>query len=97
MITLINKVTVVGDRDAFERAQKEIEEFMHAQPGARRFQLLQSPDRPDEFVEVAEWESRELHLKAVRNPEFLERAKALRAHAEFEREAYTVLRVAENG
>lgn len=93
MITLINKVTVVGDRDAFDRAQKDIEEFMHAQPGALRFQLLQAADHPDQFVEVAEWQSREHHLKAVQNPDFMSRAKALREHAEFERQSYSVLRL----
>jgi quinol monooxygenase YgiN len=95
MITLVNKVTVTGDLAEFERANLALAEFMREQPGARRFQLLRSMERPDVFVEVAEWDSREHHAAAISAPGFAERAKALRAVGEFERAMYTVVRTEE--
>jgi quinol monooxygenase YgiN len=95
MITLINKVTVTGDLAEFRRANEELADYMRVQPGARRFQLLQSTDAPEVFVEVAEWESREHHQRALQAPGFLDKAKALRAVADFERNLYTVVRTEE--
>ena len=92
MITLINKVTVTGDPAEFQRANLALAEFMRVQPGARRFQLLQAMDEPNVYVEVAEWESREHHAAAIQAPGFMERAKAMRAVADFDRAMYAVVR-----
>lgn len=95
MITLINKVTVTGDTARFEQVHADLAEHMRVQPGARRFQLLRSPQDPAVFVEVAEWESREHHKAALDGPGFLDKAKALRELATFERAMYEVVRTEE--
>ncbi|GIG63100.1 hypothetical protein Lfu02_74720 [Longispora fulva] len=95
MITLVNKVTVTGDLAEFERAHSAVAEFMRVQPGARRFQLLRSAEDPTVFVEVAEWESRDHHARALAAPGFYERAGVMRSLAEFERAMYDVVRTEE--
>ena len=95
MITLINKVTVTGDPEEFQRVHAELAEHMRVQPGARRFQLLRSPQDPAVYVEVAEWESRDHHKAALDGPGFMDKARSLRALASFERAMYDIVRTEE--
>lgn len=92
MITLINTVTVTGDREQFREANTALADYMSQQPGARRFQLLQAADDPDTFVEVAEWESPEHHRAAVSTDDFLGHVRKMSVVAKVQRATYQVLR-----
>ncbi|MFE7429450.1 antibiotic biosynthesis monooxygenase family protein [Streptomyces sp. NPDC057545] len=91
----INRFTVTGDPAEFERILGEINAHMSAQPGFRRHRLYRSAKDPQIYVETAEWDSAELHRKAIGTDAFRAGVKKVMAHATAEPAPFTVVR--ENG
>jgi quinol monooxygenase YgiN len=91
MVTLVNKLTVTGDIDEFNRILQRLTEFMRAQPGYLSSELLHSVRNPAVWVEVARWESAEAHIAAVTNPGFKERVAGLGAHASVDPDVYATV------
>lgn len=92
MFHFINRFTVTGDTEEFERILGEINAYMSAQPGFRRHRLYRSVKDPNVYVETAEWESAELHREALRGEGFLVGIKKVMAHASAEPAPFTVVR-----
>lgn len=65
MHVFVNRFTLTGDRDEFERLLEKITDYMAAQPGFRSYQLNRSAQDPAVYVEVAEWDGPEDHKRAV--------------------------------
>lgn len=95
MIVFINRFTVTGDPQEFERAFAETAAHLAEQPGFIRYRLVRSGDDPHVYANVAEWETGADLRAAVRGPEFDEHARQLRRLARSEPQLYDV--VAERG
>ncbi|MFG2121414.1 antibiotic biosynthesis monooxygenase family protein [Streptomyces sp. NPDC048710] len=91
MVTLINKFTVNGDFDEFERIWAQSADFMRSQKGFIGFKLHRSLSRPDVYVNVALWESQADHQRVLASPEFAEHIKELAAVAVPDPDLYTVV------
>ncbi|GLW74454.1 hypothetical protein Kpho02_67520 [Kitasatospora phosalacinea] len=65
MVTVINKLTVIGEADEFERSISAITDFMKQQPGFVSHQLYRSRNNPEVYVETAQWTAPELHRAAM--------------------------------
>jgi quinol monooxygenase YgiN len=70
MYTLINEFTVTGDVEEFRAVLADFNAYMSALPGSGAYRLFRSTKRPDVFIELAEWESAEAHLAAVKSEGF---------------------------
>ncbi|MFI0982681.1 antibiotic biosynthesis monooxygenase family protein [Streptomyces sp. NPDC021093] len=79
MITFVNTFEVHGTVAEFEEAFEKTSGFFSARPGFLNHRLLRHVDRPAQYVNVAEWESREHFEQALKHPDFVPHAKALRA------------------
>ncbi|GGZ81714.1 antibiotic biosynthesis monooxygenase family protein [Streptomyces echinoruber] len=77
MATLINELKVIGDVEDFERITAGITEYMRQQPGYISHRMLRSLRRPGVFVEIAEWERPEDHVRAVQSEGFRSRVQEL--------------------
>jgi heme-degrading monooxygenase HmoA len=77
MVVFVNKVTVVGKAEDFERVYGNIAEYLRTRPGLVRYQLLRSQKDPDTYFNVAEWETQEFFAAAMAEPEFRARLKLL--------------------
>lgn len=91
MVTLINKFTVNGDIEQFQKAVAGVSEFMRAQPGYLGHEMFQSLNKPEIFVEMARWDEAASHRKAVQSDEFRERVQALRGLATPDADLYAPL------
>lgn len=65
MFIFIDRMTVTGDVEEFERALAEISEYMAGQPGFRSHQLYQSASDPKVYVEIAHWQDAAAHKQAT--------------------------------
>ena len=70
MVTLVNKFTVTGNSDDFERIWKASSEFMLDQPGFISFQLIRSLTDRSVYFNVAEWADPESHTRVMRSAAF---------------------------
>ncbi len=77
MATLINELKVIGSVEDFHRITSEITEYMQQQPGYLSHKMLKSLRRENVFVEIAEWERAEDHVKAVTSDGFRSRVQKL--------------------
>ncbi|MEU1752734.1 AMP-binding protein [Micromonospora matsumotoense] len=65
VFVFIDRMTVTGDVEEFERALTQISEHMAQQPGFRSHQLYQSADDPKVYVEIAHWQDAAAHRRAT--------------------------------
>ncbi|MEU6479777.1 antibiotic biosynthesis monooxygenase family protein [Streptomyces sp. NPDC047017] len=79
MITFINRFTVTGPTEQFERAFDETSAFFAAQPGFVRHRLMRHAQDPAAYANVAEWQDEESFRKALDQPEFTAHRAALKA------------------
>ncbi|MFD7627296.1 antibiotic biosynthesis monooxygenase family protein [Streptomyces sp. NPDC059851] len=79
MITFINRFTVTGPTEEFERAFDETSLFFTGQPGFIRHRLMRHTDDPHTYANLAEWEDEESFRKALQQPEFAAHRAALKA------------------
>jgi len=79
--TVINRLTVTGDAEEFERILGKITEYMSAQPGFLGHTLYRSRRNPKVYVEIAHWASAEQHRAAMQGDGFRSQVKLLGAHA----------------
>ncbi len=70
MVTLLNRFTLHVDGEEFERVFAASSLFMRQQPGFIRHRLVRSLRDPKVYVNIAEWESPEHHMRAVRSDQF---------------------------
>ncbi len=70
MVTLVNKFTVTGTPEEFERVWKASSEFMRNQPGFVSFRLVRSLGDPQVYINVAEWKDAESHRRVLASTEF---------------------------
>ncbi|MET8773070.1 antibiotic biosynthesis monooxygenase family protein [Streptomyces sp. NPDC004658] len=91
MVTLINKFTVKGNFDEFERIWAQSAEFMRSQPGFIGFKLHRSLSRPDVYVNVALWQTQADHQRVLASAEFGEHISQLANVAVPDPDLYTVV------
>ncbi|PKK13867.1 MAG: antibiotic biosynthesis monooxygenase [Thermomonospora sp. CIF 1] len=78
-VTLINRFTVTGSAEEFERAFATTAAYFAEQPGFIDHNLLRQTDEPRSYVNVARWTDGASLRAAVTRPEFKRHALALRA------------------
>ncbi|SEG93572.1 Acyl-CoA synthetase (AMP-forming)/AMP-acid ligase II [Actinacidiphila yanglinensis] len=61
----VNRFTVTGDAEEFERLLGKITDYMAGQPGFRSYKLYRSVQDRNVYVETAEWDDAAAHQKAV--------------------------------
>ena len=88
-ITFVNRFTVQGTPQDFERAFRGTAEFLRRQPGLVGWTLSQQVDAPGSYVNVAVWESEQAFRAAVSHPDFRQHAAAVRRLASSESALYT--------
>lgn len=88
-VIFVNKFTVHGPSEEFERVFAETSEFMARQPGFLRYTLLRRADEPHSYLNIAHWSDAESLRRAVARPEFRPHATALRALSTSEPNLYT--------
>ncbi|MFF0885087.1 antibiotic biosynthesis monooxygenase family protein [Streptomyces sp. NPDC003456] len=79
MVTFINRFTVTGPPDEFERLFEETSAFFRDRPGFLRHRLVRHTEQPGSYVNIAEWADAESFRAAVTHPDFAPHAAALRA------------------
>lgn len=84
MVTLVNRLTVTGCPEEFEKLLAGITEIMKAQPGFQSHQLYRSLRNPNVYVEVAQWSDAGAHKAAMQNPGFGANVAKLKALASAE-------------
>ncbi|GGV71620.1 MULTISPECIES: antibiotic biosynthesis monooxygenase family protein [Streptomyces] len=87
-VTFVNRFTVSGDPDAFEKAFARVAEFMTVQPGILGYTLSRDVDDPQRYVNIARWENAPALRAAVTRPGFREHVEELRQLAESSSELY---------
>jgi quinol monooxygenase YgiN len=92
MVTLVNKLTVTGDVDAFLEITVRVTAFMREQPGYIRSQFLRSLRDPKVFVEIAEWAEPGQHQKALQSDGFRDAVQGLRDLATVDPGLYETVR-----
>jgi heme-degrading monooxygenase HmoA len=88
VITVINRLTVSGDTDAFERVLSGITGYMVEQPGFIDHTLYRSRNRPEVYVETARWENAESHRAAMQGSGFRDRVRELGSLASAEPDVF---------
>ena len=81
MVTMVNKFTVSGNPEEFEKVWLESAEFMRSQPGFVGFRFFRSVMDPLVYVNIAEWASVEDHQRVLQGPDFQDHIRALAALA----------------
>ncbi|WP_432158443.1 MULTISPECIES: AMP-binding protein [unclassified Streptomyces] len=61
----VNRFTVTGDPEEFERLLGKITDYMAGQPGFRSYRLYRSVKDPAVYVETAEWADAAAHQQAI--------------------------------
>ncbi|MEV6174990.1 antibiotic biosynthesis monooxygenase family protein [Streptomyces sp. NPDC051954] len=79
MVTFINRFTVTGPAEEFERLFDDTSAFFRDRPGFLRHRLLRHTEQPGAYVNIAEWADAEAFRAAVTHPDFAPHAEALRA------------------
>ncbi|MEW1906408.1 MULTISPECIES: antibiotic biosynthesis monooxygenase family protein [unclassified Streptomyces] len=90
MVTFVNRFTVTGPPEEFERLFEETSAFFVARPGFLTHRLVRHGDLPGHYVNVAEWEDEESFRAAVTDPAFAPHAAALRKLSTSEPNLYPV-------
>lgn len=75
MVVFVNKLTLTGPAERLEQIYEAVAEFMAAQPGLVRFQLLRSESDPAVYFNVAEWVDRESFDRARTQEKFVSGAR----------------------
>jgi heme-degrading monooxygenase HmoA len=91
MVTVINRLTVTGDRDEFERILGELTAYMKRQPGFLSHHLYRSVRDPNVYVEFGEWRDAVDHQRAMKGEEFLSRVPEIMKHAKAEPDVFDSL------
>lgn len=106
VLVFINRFSVHGNAEDFERAFQASSEFMCRQPGFLRHRLVRSSRLPERYVNIAEWENAASFQRATEHPDFASHVRELRELASsephlcvpvLEREALTGAGGAETG
>ncbi|MFI7011250.1 antibiotic biosynthesis monooxygenase family protein [Streptomyces sp. NPDC050145] len=79
MVTFVNRFSVTGPAEEFERLFEQTSAFFVAQPGFVAHRLMRHADQAGSYVNVAEWQDAESFRRAVTHPDFAPHAAALRA------------------
>lgn len=87
-VTFVNRFTVQGDPQEFERAFGRVGAFMEVQPGIIGYTLSRDISDPQRYVNIALWESADALQSAVEKPEFKAHVVELRRLAESESALY---------
>ncbi|MEV6238733.1 antibiotic biosynthesis monooxygenase family protein [Lentzea sp. NPDC051838] len=82
MITFVNRFTLTGDPEEFEKAFDETAGFLREQPGLIKYTLSRQLDDPASYINIALWETADALRAALAHPEFPNHAKAMRGLAE---------------
>jgi deoxynogalonate / 12-deoxyaklanonic acid monooxygenase len=82
MITFVNRFTLTGDPEEFEKAFDETAAFLREQPGLIQYTLSRQLDDPASYINIALWESADALRAALAHPDFGNHAKAMRGLAE---------------
>ncbi|MDH6132397.1 quinol monooxygenase YgiN [Kitasatospora sp. MAA4] len=77
MVIFVNKLTLIGSAEEFEKRYEKVAEFMETQVGLIRYALTRSPKDPSVYFNIAEWEDEETFRTALKDPEFRVRLDAL--------------------
>ena len=77
MVILINRFTVSASEEEFLAVFEESAVFMRAQPGFIRHTLVKSLRDPNSYVNIAQWEQAQDHIRVVTSPEFGAHVQAL--------------------
>lgn len=91
MIIFINRFTVTGPTEEFERAFDETSVFFTAQPGFIRHRLMRHTDDPNAYANVAEWEDEQSFRRALQQPGFAAHRAELQALSTSDPNLYTPL------
>ena len=87
-VTFVNRFTVIGDPDVFEKAFARIATFMTAQPGILGYTLSRDVGNAKRYVNIARWEDAQALRAAVARSGFQEHVRDLRELAESESDLY---------
>ncbi|MEV1085820.1 antibiotic biosynthesis monooxygenase family protein [Streptomyces sp. NPDC050211] len=79
MVTFINRFTVTGPAEEFERLFEDTSAFFRDRPGFLRHRLLRHTRQAGAYVNIAEWTDAASFQAAVTHPDFAPHAAALRA------------------
>lgn len=89
VVIFINRFTVHGTPEEFERVFAGTSEFMARQPGFLEHTLLRHLGECAAYVNIAHWSDEESFRRAVTQPEFAAHARALRALSTSEPNLYS--------
>jgi quinol monooxygenase YgiN len=70
VVVFINKLTLTGSAEELERRYAHVAEFMKAQDGIIRYQLMRSQKDANVYFNVAEWVDKAALDRALTSPEF---------------------------
>jgi long-chain acyl-CoA synthetase len=87
---LINHLKVTGDTEEFEKALKEISDFMKTKPGFQSHHLYKSL-KANQYIEMAVWDDNGGHQAALGDPIFREKVGALLKHATADPDMYQLV------
>ncbi|MYW97965.1 antibiotic biosynthesis monooxygenase [Amycolatopsis rubida] len=65
MFYTVNRYTVSGDAEEFDRLLREVNRHMSAQPGFHVYRLYRSESEPKVYLETSQWETAEQHRAAM--------------------------------
>jgi long-chain acyl-CoA synthetase len=91
MVILLNRLTIAGDPDKFEKVFDKSSAFMRKQPGFMGHTLVKSLRNPGSYVNIAHWEQATDHIRSVQNPEFMEHITALAAVSSSDPDLYSIV------
>ncbi|MBO0806685.1 MAG: antibiotic biosynthesis monooxygenase [Actinobacteria bacterium] len=91
MVILINRFTLTASPQAFEEAFEESAVFMRAQPGFVRHTLVKSLRDPQTYVNIAQWQDADDHIRVVHSPEFKEHVTNLAKVSRADPDLYSVV------
>ena len=92
----VNRFTVTGDTEEFERLLGKITDHMAAQPGFRGYRLYRSAQDPTVYVETAEWTDGAAHKQAIGGDGFRGPVMEVMKLAKAEPGPYTLVTEREN-
>jgi long-chain acyl-CoA synthetase len=77
MVILINRFTVNASEEEFLAVFEESAVFMRAQPGFIRHTLVKSLRNQNSYVNIAQWQEAQDHIRVVTSPDFGAHVEAL--------------------
>ncbi|SBT42919.1 AMP-binding protein [Micromonospora auratinigra] len=87
---LINHLKVTGDTEEFEKALKDITDFMKTKPGFQSHHLYKSL-KNNQYIEMAVWDDNGGHQAALADPAFREKVGKLLQHASADPDMYRLV------